>query len=74
MKISLKTYRRDNKSFKPHLTIARIKWINDINVLKEYLQKYKAKTIQKTKIEKIIYYESRLTSEGPVYNSIKINH
>lgn len=63
--------RRDNKSFKPHLTIARIKWINDINVLKEYLQKYKGETIQKTKIEKIIYYESKLTANGPIYNSIK---
>ena len=62
---------RDNKPFSPHLTIARIKWIDDIDRLKYWLQKYKGETIQKTKIGEFIYYESKLTSDGPIYNSIK---
>ena len=63
--------KRENKPFSPHLTIARIKWIDDINKLKSWLKKYKGKTIQKTKIGEVIYYESKLTANGPIYNSIK---
>lgn len=62
---------RENKSFSPHLTIARIKRIDDIDKLKYWLQKYRGKTIQKTKIGEVIYYESKLTANGPIYNSIK---
>jgi len=62
---------RNNKPFSPHLTIARIKWIDDIDKLKYRLQKYRGKTIQKTKIGEVIYYQSKLTSNGPIYNSIK---
>jgi len=63
---------RDDKKFSPHLTIARIKWIDDIDKLKYRLKKYQGKTIQKTKIGEVIYYESKLTANGPIYNSIKI--
>ncbi|MCK4699156.1 MAG: RNA 2',3'-cyclic phosphodiesterase [Bacteroidales bacterium] len=61
----------ENKPFSPHLTIARIKRIDDIDNLKYWLKKYRGKTIQKTKIGEVIYYESKLTSNGPIYNSIK---
>ena len=61
----------DDKPFSPHLTIARIKRIDDNDNLKYWLKKYRGKTIQKTKIGEVIYYESRLTSDGPIYNSIK---
>lgn len=63
--------KRDDKPFSPHLTIARIKYINDIDKLEYWLNEYRNKTIQKTKIGEIIYYESKLTPEGPIYNSIK---
>ena len=62
---------RENKPFSPHLTIARIKWIENIDKLRYWLQKYKGETIQKTKIGEVVYYESKLTANGPVYNSIK---
>jgi len=62
---------REIKSFSPHLTIARIKWIDDIDRIKYWLQKYRGETIQKTKIGEVIYYESRLTANGPIYNPIK---
>ena len=61
----------ENNPFSPHLTIARIKRIDDIDNLRYWLKKYRGKTIQKTKIGEVIYYESRLTSNGPIYNSIK---
>ena len=62
---------RGNKPFSPHLTIARIKWIENIDKLKYWLQKYNGETIQKTKTGEIIYYESKLTANGPIYNPIK---
>jgi len=73
IEVKLRDYgiNRENKPFSPHLTIARIKWIENIDKLKYWLQKYKGETIQKTKIGEVIYYESKLTANGPVYNSIK---
>lgn len=62
---------RENKPFSPHLTIARIKWIDDVDKLRYWLQKYRGETIQKTKIGEVIYYESNLTANGPIYSSIK---
>ena len=63
--------KRENRPFSPHLTIARIKWIDNINKIKYWLQKYRGETIQKTKIGEVIYFESKLTANGPVYNPIK---
>ncbi len=73
IEVMLRNYgiKRENKPFSPHLTIARIKWIDDIDRLKYWLKKYRDKTIQKTKIGEVINYESKLTANGPVYNSIK---
>ncbi len=73
IEVMLRNYgiNRDNKPFSPHLTIARIKWIDDIDKLKYWLKKYEGETIQKTKIGEVIYYESKLTANGPIYNSIK---
>ena len=70
---NLKTigYYPDRQNFVPHLTIARIKWIDDIDKLKYLLQKYRGETIQKTKIGAVIYYESKLTANGPIYNPVK---
>ena len=67
-----KGIKRENRPFKPHLTIARIKWMEDFDKLKYRLQEYRGETIQKTKIEEVIYYESKLTANGPIYHSIKI--
>jgi 2'-5' RNA ligase len=73
IEVMLRNYgiNRDDKKFSPHLTIARIKWIDDIDRLKYWLKKYEGETIQKTKIGEVIYYESKLTANGPIYNSIK---
>ena len=62
---------REIKSFSPHLTIARIKWIDDIDRINYWLKKYRGETIQKTKIGEVIYYESKLTANGPIYNPVK---
>ncbi len=61
----------DTKKFKPHLTIARPKFINDRKIIEKFIEKYQNKTIQEAKIDKIIFYESTLTRQGAIYTPIK---
>jgi len=60
-------FEREEKSFSPHLTLARIKYIRRKDLLKELLEKYKETDLQETQVKKIIYYESILKPGGPEY-------
>ncbi|MFP4025250.1 MAG: RNA 2',3'-cyclic phosphodiesterase [Thiohalospira sp.] len=61
----------ENRPFKPHLTLGRIKSINDKRKLKQVLDDYEDIEFQYFKIDKVFFYESKLTPEGPVYKVIK---
>ena len=61
----------DKREFKPHLTLARIKWIDDKNRLEHLLREYEQQEWQKAGIDEIIYFESKLTKKGPVYTPIE---
>lgn len=61
----------DQREFKPHLTLARIKWIDDKNKLEHLLTEYEQQEWHKATIDEIIYYESKLTKRGPVYTPIE---
>jgi len=61
----------ENREFKPHLTLGRIKRIDNKSKLKNILNHYMDVNFHDFYIDKIIYYESRLTSSGPVYKVIK---
>ena len=61
----------DEREFKPHLTLARIKWLNDKENLKGLLEEYKDEDFQQVKINEIIYYESILKPRGPEYKLIE---
>ncbi len=60
-------FESDNKEFSPHLTIARIKEIKQIKNLGNLIEKYKNTSFGMVTITEIIFYESILKSEGPVY-------
>ena len=57
----------EEKRFTPHLTLARIKSIKDRNLLETLLEEYRDYFFQKSRMEKLIYYESILSPRGPVY-------
>jgi 2'-5' RNA ligase len=60
------------RSFKPHLTIGRIKNLKDKDNLKCLIQKYEGTTLQNVTVSEIVFYESILLPEGPVYKPIDI--
>jgi len=61
----------EKKEFRPHLTMARLKWINDKEKLKGLINDYQDEDFQQVKINEIIYYESILKPSGPVYKPIE---
>jgi len=61
----------EERDFKPHLTIGRVKLVKNKNKFKNVLEKYKEVEIQNFSIKEVILYESKLTPKGPVYNVLK---
>ena len=57
----------DKREFRPHLTMARIKWIRDISVLEDLIDAYKDEPVLVSEISEVIFYESILKPDGPVY-------
>lgn len=60
----------ENRDFKPHLTIARIKFLKDKKNLKKVVEKYSDKIYQIEIIKKIQLFKSILSPLGPKYNLI----
>jgi 2'-5' RNA ligase len=64
--------RIEERPFKPHLTLGRMKYINDKPSLKVLLEKYRETEIQKSAVNEIILYESILRPTGPLYSPVNI--
>jgi len=65
-------FKMEERDFVPHLTLARPKLIENKKKLGEWLDRYKNRIIQEVKITKLVYYESILTREGPIYKPIQV--
>lgn len=64
----------EDRSFKPHLTIGRIKRLNDNESLKTLIEEFQNYEIQSVPVNEVILYESILLSAGPIYKPIiKVN-
>ena len=64
----------ENRPYKPHLTIGRIKHLNNVESLIALIEEYQNYEIQLVPVNKVILYESILLSAGPVYKPlIKVN-
>jgi RNA 2',3'-cyclic 3'-phosphodiesterase len=62
----------EEREFKPHLTLGRVKFLSDTDNLKVLLSKLENVKFQDVIIDEIIYYESILRPEGPVYQPLQI--
>ena len=60
-------YPVDPVEFVPHLTLGRVKEIKQTEKLVRLLEKYKNSSFGTADVREIIYYESILHPEGPVY-------
>ncbi len=58
------------KRFQPHVTLCRIKRIEDWKGFKELVKKYRGKNIGEV-LPGITLYESKLTKSGPIYTKIE---
>lgn len=64
-------WERDRQNFVPHLTVGRIKFIQDKRNFQAVLDDFGEEELQKVRIGEMILYESNLTPGGPVYKVIE---
>jgi RNA 2',3'-cyclic 3'-phosphodiesterase len=62
----------EERPFKPHLTLGRIKFINNKPALEALLKKFHETKIQRVPVNEVILYESILKPDGPLYNPLDI--
>jgi 2'-5' RNA ligase len=60
----------EERQFRPHLTIGRIKSVKDTENLKTVLEKYRDTEFQKIEINEVILFESILLQTGPIYKPL----
>lgn len=62
---------KKDKRFTPHYTVARAKFIDDLDELKEFLDKKKEREFGRYMVEEIDLMESKLTPQGPIYTKVE---
>ncbi len=60
-------FEAENREFSPHLTIGRIKEIRHTSILNTTIGQFKDTSFGTVRISEIIFYESILKPDGPVY-------
>lgn len=63
-------FEKESRPFSPHLTIARIKYLNNRPEFYKLTEKYENQIFQKVFINDIIFYQSILRSWGPEYKKL----
>lgn len=61
----------EDRQFRPHITIGRIRFIRDPDNLGKALGMYRDQFIQKVNVEELTLYESILKPSGPVYKALE---
>ncbi|HOF20216.1 MAG TPA: RNA 2',3'-cyclic phosphodiesterase [Bacteroidales bacterium] len=64
-------FQTEDRQFRPHITIGRIKFIRDAGNLGKALEMYRDQFIQKVNVEELVLYESILKPSGPVYKALE---
>ena len=63
-------FKRENRGFSPHLTIARIKTSRNKDKLLQVIEKYKDIEFTTIKVDSIKLKKSDLTPKGPIYTTL----
>ena len=63
-------FKTEDRPFRPHITIGRIKFIRDPVALRSALEPYQSGFIQEVQVSEVILYESILKPSGAVYRTI----
>ncbi|MFQ3675961.1 MAG: RNA 2',3'-cyclic phosphodiesterase [Endomicrobiia bacterium] len=71
VKISELGFEKEKRPFKPHLTIARVRTINDLDKIKFFIEKFKDINFGMCEIEDVKLYQSILKPEGSEYKVIE---
>ena len=61
----------DRQNFVPHLTVGRIKSLEDKKFFQQVIDKHREGHIQKEEVNKFHLFESILSPQGPTYNIIE---
>jgi len=67
-------FKKDRQNFVPHLTIGRIKHIDNKDRFNNTIKKFQAVEIQKEDIDQFYLFESKLFRTGPEYSIIETFH
>jgi len=62
----------DNREYVPHLTLGRIKYVKDLDNFYRTVDELSSVFDTSLSIERVIFYQSILTSQGPIYKPLLI--
>ncbi|MBN2213366.1 MAG: RNA 2',3'-cyclic phosphodiesterase [Bacteroidales bacterium] len=65
--VALFGFQPEERKFSPHLTVGRIKLIKNKSTLPQLIESFQGQFLQQFTVPEIIFYESILKKEGPVY-------
>ena len=75
--LSVIGFAKEDRPFKPHLTLGRIKFLKDRKGLKEWIERFKDITLGQYMVDSICLFQSMLTPEGAVHiklEKIELTH
>ncbi|GET26748.1 RNA 2',3'-cyclic phosphodiesterase [Prolixibacter sp. NT017] len=61
----------EERAFRPHLTLGRVKWLKEAENLKKILDDYREVVFHRIVVNEVVFYESILKPAGPVYRPIQ---
>ena len=65
-------FKTEETTFNPHLTLGRIKFIKNKTDFYALVNKFCDSKLQSVIVSEVVFYQSILSSDGPVYKPIKI--
>jgi 2'-5' RNA ligase len=63
-------FRIEDRPFKPHITLGRIKQLKRPEIIKSFIDNYGETDIQTVNVREVILYESILRPAGPIYKPV----